>query len=44
MASANPPIPPTKDESKPANASVQSYPGAQNPKPTPMIFTDFASI
>ncbi len=44
MASVNPQIPPNKDESKPANASAQSYPGTQNPKPTPMIFTDFASI
>ncbi|SMC12213.1 hypothetical protein [Roseovarius aestuarii] len=44
MATAAPPNPPTKDENKPANASVQSHPGTRTPKPTPMVFTDFASI
>ena len=44
MATAASPNPPIKDENKPSNVSVQSYPGTRKPKPTPMIFTDFASI
>ncbi|WP_299843020.1 hypothetical protein [uncultured Roseovarius sp.] len=44
MASANPQTPPTKDENKPASMGIQPRPGTYRPKPTPMVFTDFASI
>ena len=44
MATAAPPNPPIKDDSKPVGMGVQPHPGTHRPKPKPMVFTDFASI